>query len=103
MPIIGAATAGGLALSALAYMHWGVGVWLVAVAAACVIAMMGFWWRDVIREAVYEGHHTPAVQIGRRYGMAPFIASEVTSFAAFFWAFFNASLLPTGPICAGAP
>jgi cytochrome c oxidase subunit 3 len=34
------------------------------------------------------------VQIGLRYGMALFIASEVMFFLAFFWAFFNASLFP---------
>lgn len=98
MPLIGAACAGLLALSGIAYMHWGFTPWLVALAAACVITMMAFWWRDVIREAVYEGHHTPVVQIGLRYGMALFIASEVMFFAAFFWAFFNASLFPTEAI-----
>ena len=58
-----------------------------------MITMMG-WWRDVIREATVEGHHTQVVQIGLRYGMALFIASEVMFFAAFFWAFFDASLFP---------
>ena len=52
------------------------------------------WWRDVIREATFEGHHSPVVQIGLRYGMTLFIASEVMFFAAFFWAFFDASLFP---------
>ena len=37
------------------------------------------------------GYHTPVVQIGLRYGMALFIASEVMFFVAFFWAFFNAA------------
>ena len=55
---------------------------------------MAVWWRDVIREATFEGHHTPVVQIGLRYGMALFIASEVMFFAAFFWAYFDASLFP---------
>ena len=32
------------------------------------------------------------MQLGLRYGMALFIASEVMFFAAFFWAFFDASL-----------
>jgi cytochrome c oxidase subunit 3 len=34
------------------------------------------------------------VQLGMRYGMALFICSEVMFFAAFFWAFFDASLAP---------
>ena len=49
---------------------------------------MFVWWRDVIREATYQGYHTPVVQLGMRYGMALFIASEVMFFVAFFWAFF---------------
>ncbi|HSR72844.1 MAG TPA: cytochrome c oxidase subunit 3, partial [Kiloniellales bacterium] len=49
---------------------------------------------DVVREATFEGHHTPIVQLGLRYGMVLFIASEVMFFAAFFWAFFDAALFP---------
>ncbi len=59
-----------------------------------MLVTMFVWWRDVVREAVQEGHHTPVVQLGLRYGMMLFIASEVMFFAAFFWAFFNASLFP---------
>ncbi len=57
-----------------------------------LLATMFFWWRDVVKEATFEGHHTPVVQLHHRYGMALFIASEVMFFAAFFWAFFDASL-----------
>jgi heme/copper-type cytochrome/quinol oxidase subunit 3 len=59
-----------------------------------IAATMFFWWRDVVREATFQGHHTPVVQLGHRYGMFLFIASEVMFFAAFFWAFFDASLFP---------
>ena len=59
-----------------------------------IAATMVFWWRDVIKEATFEGHHTPVVQLGHRYGMFLFIASEVMFFAAFFWAFFDSSLFP---------
>src|SRR3546814_17542902 len=57
-------------------------------------ATMFVWWRDVIKEAVHQGHHTKVVQLGLRYGMILFIASEVMFFSAFFWAFFDASLFP---------
>ena len=50
---------------------------------------MAVWWRDVIREATFQGYHTPVVQLGMRYGMALFIASEVMFFVGFFWAFFR--------------
>ena len=53
------------------------------------------WWRDVVKEAEFQGHHTPVVQISHRYGMTLFIASEVMFFVAWFWAYFNASLFPT--------
>ena len=59
-----------------------------------VLATMFFWWRDVVREAEYQGHHTPIVQIGMRYVMIFFICSEVMFFVAFFWAFFDSSLYP---------
>jgi cytochrome c oxidase subunit 3 len=52
------------------------------------------WWRDVIREGTYEGHHTKVVQKGLRIGFILFILSEVMFFFSFFWAFFNSSLAP---------
>nr|WNH22940.1 cytochrome c oxidase subunit III [Scophthalmus aquosus] len=53
------------------------------------------WWRDVVREATFQGLHTPPVQKGLRYGMILFIASEVLFFLGFFWAFYHSSLAPT--------
>lgn len=53
------------------------------------------WWRDIIREGTYQGHHTPIVQKGLRYGIVLFIVSEVFFFAGFFWAFYHSSLAPT--------
>jgi len=60
-----------------------------------ILASMGIWWRDVVRESTFEGYHTSIVQLGLRYGMILFIVSEVMFFFAFFWAFFAASLAPT--------
>jgi len=56
---------------------------------------MSIWWRDVIREGTFGGHHTKAVQNGLRFGMVLFIVSECLFFFAFFWAFFHSSLSPT--------
>nr|AGN71274.1 cytochrome c oxidase subunit III [Hyperolius ocellatus] len=53
------------------------------------------WWRDVIRESTFQGHHTTPVQKGLQYGMILFITSEVFFFLGFFWAFYNSSLSPT--------
>ncbi len=92
-PLVGAIAGGVLATGTVLYMH-DMTPWLLPVGIALVLLTMFFWWRDVIREAVHEGHHTPIVQLGLRYGMVLFIASEVMFFVAFFWAFFNASLFP---------
>ena len=70
------------------------GAWLIAPGLGLVFVTMFLWWRDVIAEA-HKGDHKPVVQLGLRYGMVLFIFSEVMFFAAFFWAFFNASLFPT--------
>nr|YP_010884448.1 cytochrome c oxidase subunit III [Goniurosaurus varius]WIW75860.1 cytochrome c oxidase subunit III [Goniurosaurus varius] len=53
------------------------------------------WWRDITRESTFQGHHTPLVQKGLRYGMILFIVSEVFFFIGFFWAFYHSSLAPT--------
>ena len=63
----------------------------VLVGLGLVLLTMFFWWRDVVKEA-HSGFHNKIVQIGLKYGMVLFIASEVCFFVAFFWAFFDASL-----------
>ena len=105
-PALGAMAAFLLTFGAVMYMHPGalgegleptlnkLGAFLTLPGLVLVLATMWVWWRDVIREAEFEGHHKPVVQLGMRYGMALFIVSEVMFFAAFFWAFFNASLFP---------
>ena len=52
------------------------------------------WFRDIIVEGTYEGHHTSLVQRGIKLGMILFILSEVMFFFAFFWGFFHSSLAP---------
>ncbi len=58
------------------------------------ILSAGIWWRDIVREALFEGYHTSIVQNGLRLGMILFIGSEIMFFFAFFWAFFTSSLSP---------
>ena len=95
-PALGAVSALVLAGGALYYMHGeGSPMWVMLIGLALVFYTMFVWWRDVIDEAVVRGDHTPVVQIGMRYGMVLFIASEVMFFVAWFWAYFNAALYPT--------
>ncbi len=71
------------------------GPWVLVLGLLMVLGTMFLWWRDVVNEAEHQGHHSPIVQIGLRYGMALFIASEVMFFVAFFWAYFANYLYPT--------
>jgi cytochrome c oxidase subunit 3 len=92
-PLLGSLTAGLMFAGTVLGLH-GEG-WALGIAGFIgVLAIMYVWWRDVITEATFKGDHTPIVQIGLRYGMALFIASEVMFFSAFFWAFFSSSLFP---------
>jgi cytochrome c oxidase subunit III len=92
-PLLGALAGGALASGAVMYFH-GHGHWLLAIGFLAVLGVMFGWWRDVLKEAVVEKAHTSIVQIGLRYGMILFIASEVMFFVAFFWSYFDASLFP---------
>lgn len=102
-PALGALSAFVLAMGFVLYLHPDMlgeielGLAPVIPGLILVLATMFFWWRDVVRES-RQGDHTPVVQLGLRYGMALFIASEVMFFAAFFWAFFDASLFATEAI-----
>jgi len=53
------------------------------------------WWRDVQREASFQGLHTLKVTNGLKWGIILFITSEVLFFFSFFWAFFHSRLSPT--------
>ncbi len=95
-PAVGAVSAFVMAVGAISWMHhmypaaplvFGLGV-------LGVLYTFVAWWRDVIREAQFEGFHTRVVQISHRYGMILFIASEVMFFVAWFWAYFNTALFP---------
>jgi len=52
------------------------------------------WWRDISREATFQGCHTLIVKSGMKWGIALFILSEILFFFRFFWAFFHARLSP---------
>ena len=68
---------------------------LALISFTSILYVMIVWWRDILRESVYLGHHTQQVQTGIKYGMILFIVSEVMLFAGLFWAFAHSSLAPT--------
>ena len=103
-PLVGAIAGGVFFMGMVLYMHDKASFGLaVTPGLILILATMFFWWRDVVREAEVDKAHTPVVQIGLRYGMALFIASEVMFFVAFFWAFFDSSLFPKEAIGAVWP
>jgi cytochrome c oxidase subunit 3 len=95
-PLVGATAAFATALGAIAYMHGASLLWVVPGLLGIAYTMI-VWWRDVVKEA-HAGLHTRVVQLGLRYGMILFIASEVMFFVAWFWAFFNSSLFAADPM-----
>jgi cytochrome c oxidase subunit 3 len=94
-PAVGAASAFVLALGLIGYMH-GYSVFWIVPGLLGVFYTMLVWWRDVIKESYTD--HSAVVQLGLRYGMILFIASEVMFFVAWFWAFFDASLDPASTV-----
>jgi cytochrome c oxidase subunit 3 len=68
---------------------------LLVLATTVIILSIIQWWRDVIRERTFQGHHTSPVINGLKLGIILFITSEVIFFFAFFWAFFHRRLAPT--------
>ena len=98
-PALGAMAAFVLTVGGTLFMHeHEYGYMVLGAGFLLVFVTMFFWWRDVVRESVFQGHHTPIVQIGMRYGMMLFILSEVMFFVAFFWAYFDRALFPAGGI-----
>nr|GLL21610.1 Cytochrome c oxidase subunit 3 [Ipomoea trifida] len=71
------------------------GATLLSLGLIFILYTMFVWWRDVLRESTFEGHHTKVVQLGPRYGFILFIVSEVMFFFALFRASSHSSLAPT--------
>jgi len=83
------------AVGATMYMHaYQYGGFILFGGIVHLLGAMAFWWRDVIREATFEGMHTRRVQAGTRLAFVLFIISEVMFFFGFFWAFFHCALSP---------
>ena len=72
-PAVGAAAGFVLALGGAMYMHeYEYGGITSLVGFGLVFLTMFYWWRDIVREGEFQGHHSPIVQIGLRYGMMLF-------------------------------
>lgn len=93
-PLTAAAGAFSLTTGLTAWFH-NYGIACLSLGITITILTIIQWWRDVIRERTFIGHHTSPVSTGLRLGIILFITSEVAFFFSFFWAFFHRSLAPT--------
>nr|BDI12958.1 cytochrome c oxidase subunit III [Abarenicola claparedi oceanica] len=102
-PLTGSLGALALTVGTAAWFH-GHSMTCMTLGLLIIALTMIQWWRDIIREGTFLGHHTSMVTKGLRWGMILFITSEVCFFFAFFWAFFHSSLAPTPELgCAWPP
>ena len=84
-----------LAMGGILFMHDKPhGGQIFTVGLISVIAVLFFWWKDVIIEGMRDKAHTEVVKKGLKLGMILFIVSEIMFFFAFFFSFFSASLFP---------
>ncbi|MCW5950305.1 MAG: cytochrome c oxidase subunit 3 [Pyrinomonadaceae bacterium] len=72
----------------------GEGFWLFLFSFICLLFSLYGWFRDIIIESTFCGHHTLQVQRGLSLGFVLFLISEVMFFFGFFWAYFHSSLSP---------
>jgi cytochrome c oxidase subunit 3 len=86
-----------LTLGFVVWVNYGQGFFILTGLLSTIYGSF-LWWRDVVREATFQGFHTKVVRRGLRIGMILFIVSEVFFFLSFFWAFFHSSLSPTAQI-----
>lgn len=93
-PLTGALSALLITSGLIIWFHFN-SIFLLSLGLITNILTIFQWWRDIIREGTFQGHHTPTVQKGLRYGIILFIISEVLFFTGFFWAFYHSSLVPT--------
>jgi len=88
-PFLGGISALTLTTGFVMYLHYyEFGGYFFLFGFVSLIFTVFVWWRDIIRESTFQGHHTKRVQLGLRSGMILFIVSEIMFFFAFFWAFF---------------
>ena len=84
-----------MAISAVMYMQgFPFGGYLLNLGTILVATGMSLWFRDVVVESTYLGHHTEQVKRGITLGIALFIVSELMAFVSIFWAYFHSSLTP---------
>lgn len=93
-PLTGAISLLTVTLGTIQWFH-SLNQYIITVGMVLLLITISQWWRDVSREATFQGLHTNQVSQGLQFGMILFIVSETLFFFSFFWAFFHRRLAPT--------
>lgn len=94
-PLLASTGCGTLTVGCVMYFHnYELGLLVLALGLILIATVLSIWWRDVIREGLFQGNHTNTIQAMMKEGFGLFILSEVMFFVAWFWAFFHCSLAP---------
>nr|ABB92704.1 cytochrome c oxidase subunit III [Vanhornia eucnemidarum] len=59
-----------------------------------ILLIMFQWWRDLIRESLFQGSYTTMIYNNMKFCMLLFISSELMFFISFFWTYFHSFLSP---------
>ena len=95
-PILTAFSLFNLTIGAVLYMHgYNNGGFVLSIGFVLTTYAMILWFKDVVIEATYLGHHTKEVKKGLMLGFGLFIVSEIFAFASVFWAFFHSAFVPS--------
>lgn len=78
----------------LVWFKFGFRVSLVRLGAFIRIVVFYTWFRDIGREASFQGHHTWLVQGALKWGLVWFLFREVWFFFRVFWRFFHVRTAP---------
>lgn len=92
-PLIGSIRALILTTGLVNYMHNSI-LALLILGLTLTILTIYQWWRDICREATFQGLHTQIVKTRLKWGIILFISREILFFFRFFWTFFHVSLSP---------
>ena len=88
-PILTAFSLLNLTIGGVLYMHgYSYGGYVLSLGFILTVYSMTLWFKDVVIEATYLGHHTKEVKNGIMIGLILFIVSEAFAFLSVFWAFF---------------
>lgn len=93
-PIINALNSFNLLFSIVIWFNLKIN-WLLIINFLTLLITIFLWWRDIIRERTFQGHHTLSILNILKLRIIFFICSELFFFISFFWTYFHNLLSPS--------